>query len=191
MKKNKDLLIEINDQFKEYFDRKSINYGEWFNRSQILNDCAKIIANHIDEVMQTEKDRQGKSLEHLAFNPVLITLLERYSVYLMLKGFAFEVMFKGAYVKKYGKFDNKLKTHNLTKLCDFSGLQRNVSGTLTLDRLEKYLVWAGRYPLPKSHTDYIEGGLPDWSTIWVQLKTSKFNEKLDDLFDSFLTQAFQ
>jgi hypothetical protein len=35
--------------------------------------------------------------------------------------------------------------------------------------LTKYVIWAGRYPLPLDHTDYPEQVLPIWNEqVWQQ-----------------------
>jgi hypothetical protein len=81
----------------------------------------------------------------------------------MIAGFAIEAMLKAAAIQKElnaGGIDrvivggasprlkNWIKTHRLEKLMEMAGLQCDGESLLYLRRFEKYLTWAGRYPVP-------------------------------------------
>jgi hypothetical protein len=47
---------------------------------------------------------------------------------------------------KRGAF--KLDTHDMLKLADDTGIRLSKEEQILLERLEQYLIWAGRYPIP-------------------------------------------
>jgi len=74
------------------------------------------------------------------------------SVALMLAGFAIENLMKGLLVRgqtplsEDGKF--QLRSHDLFKLSSDAGLSLSDAEARLLERVQEFLMWAGRYPIP-------------------------------------------
>ncbi len=81
-----------------------------------------------------------------------------WQIYNLLLGYSFENLLKGIVVAHRGsagsgdKMDKDLTTHNMGKLLDLIGhtnIQFSDDENKLLLDLERYVRWAGRYPLPK------------------------------------------
>jgi len=74
------------------------------------------------------------------------------SVAYMLAGFAVEVLMKGVLVQEGSAVDLKgrftLDSHDLLKLAERAALTLSDDESRLLERLQEYLTWAGRYPVP-------------------------------------------
>lgn len=85
-------------------------------------------------------------------------------VALMLAGFSVENMLKALYVSQNpafsssGRFD--VATHNLRQLADNIALPLTKNERILLERLEHFLTWAGRYPVPLYSNDICPKTLP-------------------------------
>lgn len=88
----------------------------------------------------TRRDKPGKYLPPI------------HSVAMMLAGFAIENLLKAIHISSNpafnasGKFD--VATHDLLKLADGIDLFLTEKEKVLLERLEQFLTWAGRYPVP-------------------------------------------
>ncbi len=78
-------------------------------------------------------------------------------VTLMIGGFAIENLLKGLLVSANGPWDQegrfRLDTHNLMQLAQDTNLGLTDDERLVLERLEVFVKWAGRYPIPKTSDD--------------------------------------
>ena len=80
---------------------------------------------------------------------------------MMLAGYAFENLLKGVYVGRKGnqisetQLPEELDTHNLVLLAQKLGLDLTSREIDLLNRLKATVVWRGRYPVPKNHTQII------------------------------------
>jgi hypothetical protein len=81
-----------------------------------------------------------------------------YSVYRMLMGMSMEALLKGILIAQgkqildKGKLKNDFSTHDLSKLArsaDPSALTFSLDEFKILQNLTPYIVWAGKYPMPK------------------------------------------
>lgn len=70
----------------------------------------------------------------------------------MLAGFAVEVLIKGVLIQNGSGLDSKgrfeLDSHDLLKLADRAALVLTEEEGRLLERLQEFLTWAGRYPIP-------------------------------------------
>ena len=120
----------------------------------------------------------------------------------MVAGFAIEVLLKGLLVQQKppvnsnGRF--KLDSHRLVDLARAAGFTLNEGEPELLDRLEEYLTWAGRYPIPltsdpmRPRLDDASGGFApityhnrgvDWPGVrelFVRLKRHLPNVRYDE-----------
>jgi hypothetical protein len=72
-------------------------------------------------------------------------------IYQMLIGFSLENLLKGILIAEGQGVDTKKLNHGLRKYADqVKGLKITESEKQNLARLEPYIKWAGRYPMPKS-----------------------------------------
>jgi hypothetical protein len=79
------------------------------------------------------------------------------SVYWFLMGCAFENIVKGVCVSRHpelvldtGTFDKRLTTHDLVKLSQLAGIELSAEEISFFRILSKYVMWQGRYPLPRN-----------------------------------------
>ena len=74
------------------------------------------------------------------------------AVTLMMGGFAIENLLKALVVSTDGPWDEKgrfdLHTHNLLELAQDTGLDLTDDERLLLEKIEAFVTWAGRYPIP-------------------------------------------
>jgi hypothetical protein len=70
----------------------------------------------------------------------------------MLAGFAVECLMKGILVQENKAFDEKnkftLATHKLAEFASEVGLELDADQRAVLERLQAYIEWGGRYPVP-------------------------------------------
>lgn len=80
------------------------------------------------------------------------------STAMMLGGFAIENLLKAIKVSQGSQvFDDRgfftLKTHNVLELAVEAGVELDAAEEALLERLEQFVIWAGRYPIPLSSED--------------------------------------
>lgn len=90
-----------------------------------------------------------------------------HSVYRMLIGMSIEALLKGILVAQgeqvldNGKLSKNFATHDLTELVqrvDPSVLVFSSDESKILENLKPYIIWAGKYPIPKTANDLIAKG---------------------------------
>lgn len=120
-----------------------------------------------------------------------------FPVYKLLLGLSFENLLKGIVVAQrgsgssVGKVEKDLTTHHMEDLLDLADLSSvSISDdekSLLID-LEQYVVWAGRYPLPKrsedlfaqmDSSDHYRSRLALWDRIFSYLKSIGYITKMD------------
>ncbi len=118
-------------------------------------------------------------------------------VYKLLLGLSFENLLKGIAVEQrgsggsLGKIEKDLTTHHMEDLLDLADLSAvyisNEERSLLID-LEQYVVWAGRYPLPKKSADLFakmdssndnKNRLGLWDRLFTHLKSIGWVTKMD------------
>lgn len=80
------------------------------------------------------------------------------SIAMMLGGFAIENLLKGIKVSQGSQvFDDRgfftIKTHDILELAVQAGVELDTEEKALLERLEQFVIWAGRYPIPLSSED--------------------------------------
>ncbi len=131
---------------KRFFDAAIESPGSWFNEAMQL----KVAAERIDWLFKPlTKDEQTTSLM---------------PTYRFLIGLSFENLIKGILhaqgnkVTENGKFTKLFSKHDLgylVKKLDPSKINITEEENNILDELTPYVIWAGRYPLPKWRNDII------------------------------------
>ncbi len=111
------------------FEMKSTISRYWHNKACDLWSSAKILWDAM------ENDSQARITSH--------------STYLMLMGMSFEVLFK-AHCVAQGIEDERLKnTHELAEIARIAGFKLSKEDNKVLGVLSAFIVWDGRYPIPK------------------------------------------
>lgn len=118
-------------------------------------------------------------------------------VYKLLLGLSFENLLKGIVVAQRGsggsggKIEKDLTTHrikDLLGLVDLSAVSISDKEKSLLIDLEQYVVWAGRYPLPKKSADLFakmdssndnKNRLALWDRLFTHLKSIGWITKMD------------
>jgi len=83
-------------------------------------------------------------------------------IYMLLVGLAIENLLKGIYVARNpttcssDRLPRELTQHKTIEFCERLGLSISQAEGLLLERIETFVVWAGRYPIPRS----LDGLLP-------------------------------
>lgn len=84
--------------------------------------------------------------------------------YMLLAGLAIENLIKGLSIKKdsalidNGKLDQSLGKHDLLALARKAGVRLTEEERSLVERLTEYVIWAGRYPIPKRSDSYLLRG---------------------------------
>jgi hypothetical protein len=93
---------------------------------------------------------------------------------MMLAGFTVEVLLKGLCVAQEPGLNKKaefaIRTHNLPALAERAGFPVDADAKHLLERLQVFMVWAGRYPIPLKHEDLFlraqpGGGFSSMTTV--------------------------
>jgi hypothetical protein len=107
---------------------------------------------------QTIEDQNAREMSRNKYIPRL------WPTAMMLAGFAAECMLKAIFVSQNPAFNSSGKfdatTHDLLKLADGVDLPLTKDERILLERLEQFLTWAGRYPVPLYAQDMHPRTLP-------------------------------
>lgn len=101
---------------------------------------------------------QARQDVHDAFGGDASVRLPIASTAMMLGGFAIENLLKAIKVSQGSQvFDGRgfftVKTHNVLELAVEAGIELDAAEEALLERLEQFVIWAGRYPIPLSSED--------------------------------------
>ena len=87
------------------------------------------------------------------------------SIYMLLIGLAVENLSKGLCVLKEGAFNKKnefrFTTHRLLDLLDRADVILSDEENDLVERLEQFIIWAGKYPGPLNYHDLLPRTLPN------------------------------
>ncbi len=125
---------------KTSFYSSAHNVKEWRSKATSLFKVAHILPPLIDN----EWARQPA-----------YKLIEVRNVYLMLVGYSFEGLGKALLIQKQSPIAKNGTfihiSHNLIDIFSKAGFEVTNEEEFLLERLEQYIVWAGRYPIPKEY----------------------------------------
>lgn len=115
--------------YDKHFDDKSTIPTYWHNKSSDLMSSARVLWKAMDDDSSTK--------------------VTCYSTYIMLFGMSLEALFKAHCVAQ--NIDNPRinKSHQLTEVASIAGIKLDKSENKILDILSEYIIWDGRYPVPK------------------------------------------
>jgi|GEM_PF-5426856 len=174
--------------YADIYERDKANFPVWFSRSEVFEKSSSIILKSIGDDFEKARPDDGVIAAGASFNQYA-HIYERYTVYLLLKGFALELLLKGGYIRNVAKFDEKqLKTHNLISLYKMNDLDLPIPYVLILKRLSRYINWAGKYPIPMNHREYQNNGQPFWDRLWKQVTEEDLASHLDVIYNTLYKQ---
>lgn len=119
--------------------------NHWYNRASDLHASAGALwyaMEHGEKAIPQQLGLQAGFSMSVACRPV----------YLMLSGLALELIMKAVLVLR-GAPLKQLETHSLRKLAEAIGPRPSNEEETLLRFYESFLVWAGRYPIPKGVTE--------------------------------------
>jgi hypothetical protein len=110
---------------------------------------SKILYEHLEPFINKDNIESEEENEHF---------ISLWQSYYLLMGLAFENMLKGLIIsiepdlvddKEYEKKYNFSLNHNLIAMFERNFRQLSISEKELIDRLQNYLVWMSKYPVPK------------------------------------------
>jgi hypothetical protein len=164
------------------FNKWSTSPAAWFARAEQLHQSSELLWSPIGRLFDMERRRERADPNAGLHAPA----------YLLVAGFAIEAMLKAAAIQtelNAGGIDRVVvpgsspvlqpwvKTHNLEKLAARAAITPSDETVIYLRRFERYILWAGRYPVPVSPPDESESRGFDYQ-IGVQDR-----QKFQEIFD--------
>jgi hypothetical protein len=183
---------------KEQFEAYAKNPENWYNQSKNLKLCADFIFGKAEKALNIVLS----SIPEVISQRRLLTpeeeqaMLEKDlgSLYFQLSGSSIENLLKGIFIAKYperviNKGQLKITTHDLTELLRLAKLTDDTNWTWSKElpnKLTRYIVWQGRYPVPnkfdnktfKGQSDY----LFDLPEADLPMCTSSNKEDIDSFY---------
>lgn len=163
----------------------------WFLTASKLAESAEVLVSHnssrIPEVQaarsEAVKQAIAKSIQESNFGMAKIEAQPlNYVPAYLLYGYALENLFKGIVVANNPalisdtKLSSELTRHDLSFLAEKAHVSLSPGERKTCDRLTAIVVWAGRYPSPKTPDGYPAAELPS-----ITMPTEMFLNQHEDL----------
>ncbi|MEQ1526126.1 MAG: hypothetical protein ABL911_05205 [Gallionella sp.] len=166
----------IEDCWREQFDFLQVNPLVWAHDADSLMRSFDIISQQSERdlherIKRAEEHLAGKtknelaSYEHQLYPPEIghhAMMLGALAIEVLLKGIALsEPSILKAVQSKDKKIIGRLWTHHLKDIAEMGGVPLSIWEIALCERLEFFLLWAGRYSTPKNHQKMIPFELPD------------------------------
>lgn len=140
-------MASSNDQsdwfFDDPFQRRSRLYIYWFNSAKDLHAAATVLwYSYSGDNSSGEPYGLGAGFDLKAAIP---------NVFALNAGLSLELLLKACIVRKDGEL--KIFTHCLNKLATAADFTPNPTQTTFLYIFTRYIIWLGKYPIPKSRED--------------------------------------
>ncbi len=146
------------------YERKSTISRYWHNKACDLWASAKILWDAM------ENNSQARITSH--------------STYLMLMGMSFEVLFKAHCVAQGIENDRLKNSHDLAEIAKIAGFSLSKEDNKILMVLSAFVVWDGRYPIPKKSSQFDQHGKNIESTAYDREKLGSLDIlKPNDTFE--------
>jgi len=143
------------------FKHRKENSSFWYQKSVSLYASASLIW----EGMGSTREREFiKRLDLKSEFSVELGCLDNY---LMMFGLSYEVMLKAICIRKSVQFSKSHKIHELAK---HAQIILNENEILLLSILSEFVIWEGRYPIPKNHKFMMEHWDSKRNALWEEDK---------------------
>jgi hypothetical protein len=138
--------MSSSDLAHESFAIQSTDPAAWHELARTLTIAAEPIKRRFFEIAHVSQNIEGIRLEQLAY----------VRAYMLLTGLAFENLIKAIVLARHHSLSNLPRGgHGLLAILDSLKLELAPVEKDFLRRLEEYVVWAGRYPVPRAAGTYI------------------------------------
>ncbi len=164
----------------------------WYDRASSLKLSADII------YFECNMEATACNIEAMHSERTLALI----PVYMMLAGYALECLLKGIYlnfgslIESEGKLKSWWKSngHNLNAIADKINndanrevVRLNEKEQFLLDRLNVYILWAGRYPIPTEYKAKMPVKFQNGSAAPLYMVTNKDKERIDEVFERLIS----
>jgi hypothetical protein len=170
--------------FGEMFARAAAEPVAWRLHAHSLMRAAAALKPLMEADNRAMADPSATELEH----PVV-------EVYMLLTGLAIETLAKARIVAGHssptesGRLAKDLKSHDLLNLVRRAGITLNEAESYLCERLEAFVVWAGRYPIASNLEDYLPRTAPrgGWGPMSVYYSSDP--EMIEELVEKLSADA--
>lgn len=134
------------DQAQESFALQSTDPAAWYELARTLRIAAEPIQHRLFEIAEISQNIEGIRLRKLGY----------VRAYMLLTGLAFENLLKAIALLRHQSIKdlNQRGGHGLVAMAEWLTLELAPAERDYLRRLEEYVVWAGRYPVPRVSGTY-------------------------------------
>jgi hypothetical protein len=143
------------------FDSELYSHYYWHDTAKKLKYSSEVLSEKLSDIMSRENERSDIQEFHM-------NQLALFQSHMMLIGFALENLIKAVSIKQYTSQGNSItsfeelqkKVWKAKNSHDISEIAQNCNFLLTddesdlLDRHTEFVIWAGRYHIPKSKSVY-------------------------------------
>ncbi|PJE55834.1 MULTISPECIES: HEPN domain-containing protein [unclassified Marinomonas] len=133
----------------------------WYQKSVSLYASASLIRDG----MNSSKEREF--IKGLGLKSEFSLELGCLDNYLMMFGLSYEVMLKAICIEKSINFE---KSHKIQELAEQAKIVLIENESLLLKLLSEYVIWEGRYPVPKNHRFMTEHWDATRNALWEEGK---------------------
>jgi len=165
-RKRLSALVAANSRSQYWWERRA-SPASWLHTAGLLKACAELIGKPFTDDLLTEIPPGGGRSEDAPpklFGPV----------FHLLAGYAFEALLKGILVSRHpetlkgGQLPQWLTHHKLEDLVTKVGVTLQRDQLAFIRRVNVAVVWAGRYPVPKGHTEMDNVAASSSDLDWFQ-----------------------
>jgi hypothetical protein len=138
--------VSTPDQARQSFAVQNTDPGAWYELARTLRIAAEPLQRSFFEIAHTSPNIEGINLKQLAYS----------RGYMLLTGLAFENVLKAvALFRQRSDLMKKKGGHGLVEMAKELAPGLAPRERDYLRRLEEYVVWCGRYPVPKEVEMYV------------------------------------
>jgi hypothetical protein len=137
-----------NSDEAEAFDIQRTDPGAWYELARTLRIAAEPVRQRFFEIAVASQNDEANRLGMLAYS----------RGYMLLTGLAFENLLKAIALFRHhslNEFPRARGGHGLTEIAKWLNLELLPAERSLLRRLEEYVHWAGRYPVPEKAGTYV------------------------------------
>jgi hypothetical protein len=140
--------VSIPGEAQELFDIQSTEPSAWYELACTLQIAARPLQRKFFEIAATSQNTEGIRLKELGYARGCM----------LLTGLAFENLIKAIALLRHQSIKDLMKMrggHGLVAMAAWLALEITPAERDYLGRLEEYVVWGGRYPVPRKAENYV------------------------------------
>lgn len=144
------------EEYKNYnqkqTDLSSDDWRSWQLSAFRLSRSAKIIWKQVEEDWESRSKNFIEGEYNISWEDFKANISIS-NVFMLIAGLALENYLKAVCIAKNGQFNKQLKTHDFVKLVNLSQINFSTKEEELIERLECFVIFAGRYPAPLHSKD--------------------------------------